>query len=417
MGGEKAGISLRAPRTLGLILLIPLLAGCTSLRLKDDQRLKTAQAAAALTEQLRAPESDPFSAMAKNLQAVAEARAKIDELLDQARQDTFQTSLPALTREALVEELASALDLHLQAKADLEGQSAAAAAQVKETLERQALITKTLGAIPDAQLATVLAEVERRQQWLARLLADIARVSQALDLDPEARKKLGQAQGAVAGVGQFLGGVARDPKVAAAQRLLLQAGQEVAVAEGERLAEMRRHLTAVERLGEGFARRHQVYVNTLFAPALRAVAGPSEAAELFQQLGLDPPDPEILDNFAAFQADWCPGCTLLDFVTAKLGKTGTRDGIEAMKFVAELGVILFVEEPLDRKAELHLASERHLHSIRLSQINGQQKLDLIGQVVQGLQIYYQGGIEPAQVAQLVLLASQVVATGFIGSRL
>ena len=88
-----------------------------------------------------------------------------------------------------------------------------------------------------------------------------------------------------------------------------------------------------------------------------------------------------------------------------------------MKFVANVGLLLFVEEPQDLAAEAEADAELHRHSIRLSQINAQQSMDLIHQVTLGLQTFYKGGITPDEVAGLVLAASEVGALTFIGARL
>ena len=78
---------------------------------------------------------------------------------------------------------------------------------------------------------------------------------------------------------------------------------------------------------------------------------------------------------------------------------------------SNLAIILFVERPLDMKAEISMSSELHRHSIYLSQINVRQRETLILQLTESLHLYHKGGIKPEEVARLLFSAIQ--ATGIV----
>ena len=78
---------------------------------------------------------------------------------------------------------------------------------------------------------------------------------------------------------------------------------------------------------------------------------------------------------------------------------------------------MFYERFLVDDTIREMASEQHLHSIRLSRINAGQRADIVNQLAQGLEIYYQGGVKPEEIAQLLLLATQAGGIFFVGSQL
>ena len=82
-----------------------------------------------------------------------------------------------------------------------------------------------------------------------------------------------------------------------------------------------------------------------------------------------------------------------------------------------------VEQVLGKPAEFVVSPGTYdqKHFDRIGRIHnciayGPGILDLAHQVSQALQIYYQGGLTPAEAAQAILLASQVLALGFIGGQ-
>jgi len=50
----------------------------------------------------------------------------------------------------------------------------------------------------------------------------------------------------------------------------------------------------------------------------------------------------------------------------------------------------------------------------LSEINLRQNIDLVHQITEALRIYYQGGIKPEEIAELIIMSSQVAALFLIG---
>lgn len=454
-----------AVRAIALLALTSL-AGCASLRPQDDERLEIAEEAAQLAADLRQGQAGPFGAMEQNLGTVAAARQQVLSLLDATRKEAFLARFPQMTREQLAEELMTALGDHVTAQTQATAQVRQAAETVKEELERQATLSKT--APKDSQLASVLGEVDRRLRQLDSFLTDVSKATSTLknleaavsgiqrvdrstatpgsptdgadgnadggsaapdgtsppSADPldHLGKTVADAQGLLNPVRNTLTDIQSDPEVLAAQRLVLQAGQEVAASEMARLTEMKRHLTVVQNVEEQLTERDRIYGAQLVLPTLGWVATDNDYRQAFTDLDLeDSFDGSLLELNRCFQKAWCDGCDLAAFVAANLALSPPADcetddmGVEVMKMVAQVGVILFSEDQRDQQALLDLATERHRHSIRLSQINSQQRLNLVGQIAEGLRIYYQGGLAPAQAAQLILAASQVLATFYIGS--
>ncbi len=276
-------------------------------------------------------------------------------------------------------------------------------------------------------------------------------------------------------VEDFLSEVQKDPRVQASGELLLRSGQQVATIERQRLEELKTYLQSL-RLSLGRLESRQAdYFQLLAIPTMgviltadefwstldtikAALAGTcpqdfdpranptlpllSEAA-----LAAGTPHPEAstppsavdvvacqIDDLKALkpqwnhyldshQALWAEHGTLLSFVQESLKTTTSSSPLfgspatVASRMVPQLALLLFVEEPADAQAELEIATLRHQHALRLSQINADERLALVEQVAQAMQIYYQGGLSPSEVSEAILLASQVVATAFIGTRL
>jgi len=477
-GKPSVRITKSALGILGVAAVSLVLGGCVALRPHDDERLTIAKEAAALAQELREPATDPFTAMEANVATVSAVDLQIADLLAQARKETFLETFPDMTRAQILGQLSRALDEHLTILGVIESGVAGAAQGVQQALNRQKLLAAAVGPTPgggpsgadEITIQKVLDQIKQRQEWLDDLLAKLAKASKIVRLGA-AEERVDQVQGVVVNVGQFIETVESDPQVGAARQLLLRVGQEVAVAEKARLEELRSHLATVQQMQKEFAERERVFRARVLLPAFAAVLTAQDVQDLkdlralnakkqaeeelseeeeakLTQLkeqetklvaleylekkyeALDLSLEEVAEANRALTAHWRDDATgrerpLTEFVAAALADTSPSGddsdaqspGETATKLVARLGLILFVEGPLNRKAATGLAAETHLHSIRLSRINSQQRLDLVSQVVEGLKIYYQGGLEPAQVAQLILLASQAVATGFIGTQL
>ena len=270
-------------------------------------------------------------------------------------------------------------------------------------------------------------------------------------------------------VRKFLQEVDTNPQVQASSELVLRAGQELAEAERARLSELRQHLLEVQQALDAVEGRQGDYFRFLAIPSLRVVLTQDEfwqaLANVESSIGVScpggfdpnlpidlplladpaapapPPAPsslEIVDcliedlrgiedevnqSIAELQEIWAGAGTLAAFVEQSLQRTEPVNpfvgsaAVGASRLVPQVAILLFVEEPADAEAELAISRLQHLSSIRQSQINADERLALVEQVSQALQIYYQGGLSPAQVAQAVLLASQALATYYIGTQL
>ena len=208
-----------------------------------------------------------------------------------------------------------------------------------------------------------------------------------------------------------------DPQVKAAQNLLVRAGQEVTLLEQERLLEFRRHLSAVERIQAEMTNRHGTYMDELMLPALAAV-DVDKAVEEWEKrhdaLGEDEKT-VIAGNVAQWTKDAANERDFSQYLEASLARETVDDfGRISVDLVQSLALILFVEQYGDEQAALALATEQHLHSINFSEINLKHNVDLVHQITEGLQIYYQGGIKPEELAEIIILSSQVAALFLIG---
>ncbi len=125
-------------------------------------------------------------------------------------------------------------------------------------------------------------------------------------------------------------------------------------------------------------------------------------------------NPDIQDLWQHEEGEEVKGNTLAQYVAEDLDKNKSNG--KSPELVASLGILLFYERQLFDDARWLLVRESHRHSIRISRINVQQRTILVHQLAQGLEIYYQGGIKPEEVANIALLAGQVGALGFIGTQ-
>ncbi len=128
-----------------------------------------------------------------------------------------------------------------------------------------------------------------------------------------------------------------------------------------------------------------------------------------------------VEDFMAIHNEWLSNenpASLKQYVAADIAafeQMGKKEEADGPVLVATLGIFLQHEERALSDALLSLGRELHKHSIIVSAINGQQRASLVHQLSQGLRVYYQGGVKPEEVAQLVMLAGQVGALTFIGA--
>jgi hypothetical protein len=213
----------------------------------------------------------------------------------------------------------------------------------------------------------------------------------------------------------------KSPTVTASTLLLQRTAEQVISAEQSRLLVMREHLAGLERLRDSLVVRDRIDVCNLFLTAAGQVyaalgeKGKTTLDAVFQKLK-NSKRYECLGTLDLKQSpDITPlwsGGTLADYVAADIA--AHKQGAKSPELVGALGILLFHERRLFADAELNLARERHLYSIRLSRVNAQQRAGLVHQLSASLEIYYQGGVKPETVAQLILAAAQVGALTLIG---
>jgi hypothetical protein len=382
--------------------------------------------------------------MEDNLDAVRETQKNLRTLSNKHYFETYKATLPSRTAGELSGELGGALNARADAVALLDSQSAAAARAVNDALDREAAVTKANEeTVKDrGSVGDTLDRLKKRLAWVDKVFA-------GLDKIEEVAGKVGLTDAGpavVAGgapVADFtkkaktaLDNVEKDERVSAATKLLKQAVQEAAVSEQARVMEMRRHLGEIQRLQAEFATRDTLAVCRLLPAALGQIqpgAGEEDARKLtaavlklkeigapaalrypcLNAFGPDPaawvPEPRRTQVKTAWKDD-----TLSSFVAADLAARGKASA--APLAVAALGILLFPEQQYLDEVRLDLAREAHRHSIRLSKVNALERAQLVNQLAQGLEVYYQGGVKPEELAQLLLMAGQVAALGFIGAQ-
>jgi hypothetical protein len=236
--------------------------------------------------------------------------------------------------------------------------------------------------------------------------------------------------------------VEQDEQVQAAQKLLNATILETTAAEQARLAELQRYLEDITRLRDQATTRDKLSICSLFQDAFANIY---PATSQSQKVGLEkiwnalvesrrydnclvPLDafpPEVTAEWPGVQRQWgydpregLSARRLDEFVVAGLNPASAAEvRSSTARLIAALGLLLFQEREMYEQAVLDLARERHRHSIRLSALNAGQRSEVVHQLAQGLAIYYEGGVKPEEIAQLMLLAGQVGGIFFIGSQL
>lgn len=443
-------------------LALTISSGCGPFRLHDAGRRQVAEDAVSLSTEIRGADANAFDAMEMNIATVARANRKVAAVERQTEMDTLLTALPSMTADQIADRLVAARNDHMEVldfSARLEAEAVDAAA---DAISRVSLISEILNPSEGAKLTGVesaLKAVQERLDNLDRVLGWLRKAAEKLaDLDVNApalseedqkrisavakkvseatTRPVDEASRAVKAAQDAFKGVEKDEQVRQAKQLLVDAGEQILLLERERLSEVRRHLQATAAIREELLQRHDVYVDTLLLPTL-AVFDVDAAKDSLNKVGVraDGTSFAKLDeaDFAhrreAFLRDWTEERTLSEYVALKLTRTPLEQKPEAnrtadergnvqrtiadrehvLKAIASIGLLVIVESRADEDAETALTSELHRHSIRLSKLNAQQRLDLVHQTCQGLLIYYTGGVKPEEVAQLILLGAQTAA--------
>ena len=422
-------------RIFHLSLMCLVVDGCSSMRLHDAGRSGTAQEALTLVQEIQQQDSGVFDVMRQNIDVVAKARQDAQQKLDDARYDTFMYAVTEMTADMVLEELEDALSGHLEIMSSVDTGAETAREHVADALARQQAISEIVKVEckdEDNSIKCVIASIDARLDWLESNLENLEKAINAVSGndtssdsaivpdDVSGQHTIAEIKKKIKGAREALKAPLEDPQVKAAKNLLIRAGQEVTLLEQARLLEFRRHLSAVERIQAEMVDRHDTYMDDLILPALYAVdvdRGVEEWEKRNGPLGKDEKD-LIVSYVGQWNKDEEKKRDFSQYLEAGLASGAVNEfGRISVDLVQSLALILFVEQYRDERAALALATEQHLHSIYLSEINLKQNIDLVHQITEALQIYYQGGIKPEELAELIILSSQVASLFFIGSEI
>jgi vacuolar-type H+-ATPase subunit E/Vma4 len=410
-------------------------AGCGGIRLYDPGRLQVATEAVTLATQVGTGSGDVFAPMEQNVQAVQSTQERLRQLTDAHELETFQVILPRLTAGSISTRLAKAMDKRNDVFAALKVEEKEANEAINDALNRQTIIAAVLkDTAQGGDTAATLKRLNGRLDWLAGVGQAFDKLNEGLASTPKPGSGVAGAaidassandkealDKAVDAAKTSLKNVDKSPTVTASTLLLQRTAEQVISAEQSRLLVMREHLAGLERLRDSLVVRDRIDVCNLFLTAAGQVyaaldeKGKTALDAVFQKLK-DSKRYECLGTLDLKQSPditllWSGG-TLADYVAADIA--AHKQGAKSPELVGALGILLFHERRLFADAELNLARERHLYSIRLSRVNAQQRAGLVHQLSASLEIYYQGGVKPETVAQLILAAAQVGALTFIG---
>ncbi len=425
-----------------------LLMGCTILRFNDAGRMKVATEAKASAADLSGSAGAVFGPMEENLDAVRDTQNGLRDLSNKYRFETFRDVFVEYSADDVAESLIEAFSDRADTIAAVDERAKGAAMAVNAALDRQDAITKANNeTVADkTKLEEALQRVKQRLDFIDVVFANLDKLDQLSGKAGLADGLSSLATGAhnsdvddlVAKAKAAIGKVDSDERVAAAGKLLKQAVQEVASSEQSRVLEMKRHLTEITRFKSDFDARERLSVCVLLVkvigdlhPALKTqktkfeglvknlraeASGDNPRYDCFKDFPADPEHWVEADRRQRVARAW-EGRTLAGFVVADV----TREDVKispatSPRLVASLGVFLFYEREYFERVSLDLAREQHRHSVRLSKTNAQERAQLVNQLAQGLEVYYQGGIKPEVLAQLLLMAGQVGALSFIGAQ-
>lgn len=420
-----------------------LLAGCESFRLHDAGRSDAANQANTIAGELSGNAGAVFGPMEDNLDAVAETQKTLRDLSNAQRFETFKAVLSNKSADDLAGMVIDTLSSRVETIELVDKDAAAAAEEINAQLDRQKAITQANDetVASKSSIKEALDRIKKRLDWIEKINTNLDKIGgiaagagfdDALPSISDADKAA--IDGLLAKAQAAIGAAEDDQRVAAAVKLLKQAVQEIAALEQARVIEMKRHLSEIERLRSTFETRDRISVCVLLIKAMGELypalsskkepfeqlvsrlanmkAGSKSRYDCLEAFGGPPPSWPIKPERAAqVQKGWSGG-TLANFVTADIG--ARQDQATAPRLVAALSVLLFYEREYFETVRLDLAREDHRYSVRLSKVNAQERARLVQELAEALDVYYQGGIKPEEVADLFLMAGQVGALMFIG---
>lgn len=422
-------------RTFLLSFMFLALAGCTSLRLHEAGRSETAQEALDLAKEIQGEDTGVFDTMHDNIDAIATVRQKAQQKLNDVRYDSFMFAVAEMTADDVLEELTDALVEHREILVTVDTGVKAARTHIADALARQKTISEIVKVecvAPKDSIECLIASIDKRLDWLESNLEKLEKAidgasgndqsaSSAIAPDAAGEHELGKIKEKIEEAREVLEAPLEDPQVKAAQNLLIRAGQELTLLEQERLLEFRRHLSAIERIQAEMTGRHVAYMDELMLSSLAAVDVDKAVEEAEIRQG-GPLEENEKTTVAKNVAQWNKGDEnerdFSQYLEASLARGAVDEfGRISVDLVQSFAAILFVEQYRDEQVALALATEQHRHSINLSEINLRQNMDLVHQITEALQIYYKGGIKPEELAEIIILSSQVAALIYIGSEI
>jgi hypothetical protein len=266
------------PRGTALLLSCAaaiLITGCSTLRLHDAGRLKTATEAKTSAGDLSGSAGAVFGPMEENLDAVRETQKTLRDLSNKHRFETFRDVFVEYSADELAQNLIGALSARAATIKAVDARAKDAATEVNAALDRQDAITKANNeAVADkTTIEAALQRVNMRLDFVDKVFANLDKLDQLAGKTGLADGLPSLAAGAkdagvddlVAKAKAAIGKVDSDERVAAAGKLLKQAVQEVAASEQSRVLEMKRHLAEIGRLKSDFDARDRASVCVLLA--------------------------------------------------------------------------------------------------------------------------------------------------------
>jgi hypothetical protein len=405
------------------IYLFSAVAGC-GIHIHDDGRFKVAQDAVGLVQDSTTGATAPYAAMETNLNDVTTERAKINATLNQLKSRTFGTELAGMTREDIQKDLGRIKARHDEANQLAEILIGAAAADVQASLIQQQNVgrieTAATQDVPSIQ--TALDKLNSRLGDLENVLSAYNKASDALqklpsNLGPDEKSAISAFAAGEKGAGVLkdaasaamtaIANAEASANFQAALQVRIQAGQRMATLQKSIVAEMQRHLEALQ------AQQADIH-------------GRDTTFDKFIAQG---------NNEVSHDANWVDD-SIAGFVHSRLiayadenqKNATTRPGQsdeklqplkdraeDAVKFVAGLGLLVLVEQPADQNSLDAMAAEMHLHSIRISQIYSAERMELVSETTDAVRIYHSGGITPEEITHVILEAAQVGALFDIAS--
>jgi len=403
--------------------------GCGIVRLHDAGRLQTATEAVKLSAELRKGGAAVFVPMEENLDAVRSTQERLRKLTNAHEFETFLGILDRMDADEIGSRVVEALESYNSAYAFLISSEESAAESVNQQLDRETIIAARLKETTPAAkrgLSDTIKRLTARLDWIETARARLASAPQLVGETGSAGTVASAIaddavlKGALKAAEETLKNVDKEKRVEAAQQLVKRAAEQTAAAEHSRLLEFRRYLGELSRSRDRLDSRDQIIACNLVPGVLghlyaalgsdlqsrfvKVYRDLQQRHQCLERLEPDAQDPELIQGWQ--------GSSVARYVARDVNNP--EGDATSPEFIGGVAVLLFHERPVFEAARLDAARAKHRHSIRLSKVAAEQRVDLVHQLSEGLEIYYQGGLKPETLAQLLLSAARVGALTFIG---